>query len=59
MDFIYRSNYDEYIEKAKRLYKTYGEKIVLPSDLAWVEEEIDMKKSFPKYRGNLCCRHRA
>ena len=48
VDFIYRSNYDEYIEKAKRLYKTYGEKIVLPSDLAWVEEEIDMKKSFPK-----------
>ena len=38
LDFIYRSNYGEYIEKAKALYEKYGEKITLPVDLAWVTE---------------------
>ena len=38
LDFIYRSNYGEYIEKAKTLYEKYGEKITLPVDLAWVTE---------------------
>lgn len=38
VNFILKSNYGEYIEKAKELYARYGEKIVLPVDLAWVEE---------------------
>ncbi len=38
VNFILKSNYGEYIEKAKELYAQYGEKIVLPVDLAWVEE---------------------
>ena len=37
VDFIMKSNYGEYIEKAKELYAQYGEKITLPADLAWVE----------------------
>lgn len=37
VDFIRKSNYGEYIEKAKELYAQYGEKITLPADLAWVE----------------------
>lgn len=38
VDFIMKSNYGEYIEKAKELYAQYGEKIALPADLAWVKD---------------------
>ncbi|MGN0980869.1 MAG: phosphoglycerate kinase [Candidatus Avoscillospira sp.] len=38
VDFILKSNYGEYIEKAKALYEAYGEKITLPEDLSWVTE---------------------
>ncbi len=38
VDFIMKSNYGEYIEKAKELYAQYGEKITLPVDLAWVTD---------------------
>ena len=37
LDFIYKSNYGEFIEKAKTLYMRYGDKIQLPKDLAWVK----------------------
>lgn len=37
LDFIYKSNYGEYIEKASGIYKKYADKILLPSDLAYVE----------------------
>ena len=37
LDFIYKSNYGEYIEKAKGIYETYASRIVLPTDLAYVE----------------------
>lgn len=39
VNFILKSNYGEYIDKAKELYARYGEKIVLPVDLAWVEND--------------------
>ena len=39
MDFIYKSNYGEYIEKAKGIYEKYQDKIILPTDLAYVEDE--------------------
>ena len=35
-DFIVKSNYAEYFEKAREVYAQYGDKIVLPEDLAWV-----------------------
>lgn len=38
-DYIVKSNYGEYFEKAKSLYERYSEKIVLPADVAWVEKE--------------------
>lgn len=38
VEFIMKSNYGEYIEKAKELYTQYGEKITLPVDLAWVAD---------------------
>ena len=38
MDFIIKSNYEEWIEKAKPLIEQYGDKILLPKDLAYVEE---------------------
>ena len=34
MDFILKSNYGEYIDKAKVIYEKYQDKIVLPTDLA-------------------------
>ena len=37
VDFILKSNYGEYIDRARELYKQYGDKIVLPKDLSWVE----------------------
>ena len=37
VDFIFKSNYGEFIERAKELYAAYGEKICVPCDLAWVE----------------------
>lgn len=37
LDFIYRSNYGEYIDVAKRLLEKYAERIMLPADLAWLE----------------------
>ena len=36
--FIEKSNYTEYYEKARTLFETYGSKIVLPTDLAWVQD---------------------
>ena len=38
VDFIMKSNYGEYIEKARELYDQYGGKITLPEDLAWVAD---------------------
>lgn len=40
VDFIVRSNYGEYIEKAGQLYERYADRIVLPEDLAWVEDGV-------------------
>lgn len=40
VDFIMKSNYGEYIEKAKELFAQYGEKITLPVDLAWVADGL-------------------
>ena len=37
VDHIYAKNYEDYIPKAKKLYDKYGDKIVLPSDLGYVE----------------------
>ncbi len=38
LDFILKSNYGEFFDRAKELYALYGERIVLPADLAWVED---------------------
>ena len=37
LDFIYKSNYGEYIETAKNTYAEYGDRIMLPVDIAYVE----------------------
>lgn len=38
LDFIVKSGYGEYIEKAKGIYEKYADKIVLPADLAQVRD---------------------
>ncbi|MBQ9392683.1 MAG: phosphoglycerate kinase [Oscillospiraceae bacterium] len=35
-EFIRKSNYEEYYEKAKALYDRFGHRIALPADLAWL-----------------------
>lgn len=45
LDFIYRSNYAEYIEVARSLYQKYRERILLPTDLAYVREGERMECS--------------
>ena len=50
-DFIQRSNYDEYIDVAKDIYAQYKDKILLPSDLAYVEDCVRQESaidSLPK-----------
>ena len=37
-DFIAASNYTEFYDKARALYAAYGDRIVLPVDLAWVKD---------------------
>ena len=38
LDFILKSNYGQFIDVARELYDQFGDKIVLPSDLAWVKD---------------------
>ncbi|MDO4547217.1 MAG: phosphoglycerate kinase [Clostridia bacterium] len=40
LDFIYKSNYGEYIEKAKGIYGKYADKIKLPVDLGYVSDGV-------------------
>ena len=40
MDFILKSNYGEYIEKAKGIIEKYADKIIVPVDLAYVEDGV-------------------
>ena len=40
MDFIIKSNYQEWIEKVQPLYEKYKEIIVLPKDAAYLEDGI-------------------
>ena len=36
-DFIYKSNLGEYVEKSQQLLKRFGDKIILPVDLAYAD----------------------
>ncbi len=40
LDFILKSGYGEYIEKAKGIYEKYADRIVLPEDLAQVVDGV-------------------
>ena len=40
MEFIRRSGYESYIEKSAELLRRHGKRILLPTDLAWVENGI-------------------
>ena len=40
LDFILRSGYGEYIERAKNTYRKHGEKIILPADLVQVRDGL-------------------
>lgn len=40
LDFISSSNYGDYIEIAKSIYEKYMDQIVLPVDLAYVEDDV-------------------
>ena len=62
MDFIVKSNYAEWIEKAKPLYEKYKDKIVLPCDLAYVEDGQHKEASvgsIPAHAGLVDIGHKA
>lgn len=62
MDFIVKSNYAEWIEKAKPLYEQYKDKIVLPCDLAYVEDGQRKEASvgsIPAHAGLVDIGHKA
>lgn len=40
LDFIYKTNYGEYIELAKDFYEKYADQITLPVDLGYIENGI-------------------
>jgi phosphoglycerate kinase len=40
MDFILKSNYGEYIEKAGAIYQKHGGRIILPIDVAYLENGV-------------------
>ncbi len=40
MDFIVKSGYGEFIEKAKGIYEKYADRIILPVDLAQVKDGV-------------------
>ena len=43
LDFIKKSNYFEFIEKAKVIYEKYHDSIILPKDLAYVQDGVRME----------------
>ncbi|MGI6008250.1 MAG: phosphoglycerate kinase [Ruminococcus sp.] len=62
MDFIVKSNYAEWIDKAKPLYEKYKDKIVLPCDLAYVEDGQRKEAnvgSIPAHAGLVDIGHKA
>lgn len=62
MDFIVKSNYAEWIEKAKPLYEKYKDNIVLPCDLAYVEDGVRKEASvgsIPAHAGLVDIGHKA
>lgn len=62
MDFIVKSNYAEWIEKAKPLYDKYKDKIMLPCDLAYVEDGVRKEASvgsIPAHAGLVDIGHKA
>lgn len=54
MEFIMRSNYGEYIEKARSIYREYKEKIILPVDVAWAENGERYEKSVKEIPKDIC-----
>lgn len=54
LDFIMKSNYGEYIDKAKVIYEKYKDNIVLPTDLAYTEDGVRKEAkigSIPEHAG--------
>ena len=53
-DFIVKTNYAEFIEKAKGIYEEFSDKIVLPKDLAWTKDGERLEApvdAIPEYAG--------
>ena len=54
LDFIYKSNYGEFIEKAKMIYAKYADKIVLPADLGYVEDGVRKECKIGAVPAEIC-----
>ena len=54
LDFIYKSNYGEFIEKARTIYAKYADRIVFPSDLAYVEDGVRKECAIGAVPTDIC-----
>ncbi len=54
LDYIYKSNYEEYIDKAKVILEKYGDKIKVPTDFAWLENDERKEGKIGALPADIC-----
>lgn len=54
LEFIYRSNYGEYIEKAKTIIQAYSDQIVLPVDVAYLSDGVRREEAIGSIAEYAC-----
>ena len=52
LDFINKSNYGQFIDVARELYASFSDRIILPSDLAWVKDGKRQEAAVGKLPGD-------
>ncbi|MFV0527700.1 MAG: phosphoglycerate kinase [Lachnospiraceae bacterium] len=53
--FIKKANYETYIDAAKIIYEKYKDHIVLPTDLAWVENGVRVEGKLGEVAADATC----
>lgn len=54
MELIQKSNYGAFIPKAAALYERYAERILLPSDLAYVQDGVRLEVDVGRIPNDIC-----
>lgn len=53
-EFVEKSGYNEFIEKGAAIYEKYGDKIVLPKDIAYVENGKRLEADIERVPSHIC-----